>query len=321
MSSQDWSAILARNYAEATGAKRNVRLPSDRHIRVEGDVEGVTLSLSLTAVTANMQSDSAAFEAWALALKAWCGVRTIAVDWQAPPPADTPSWRHYQRFLYRAQRFATLFPDWFRIIPQEQLAVSRILRCDSLVLNVAGKTADLGSPAPNSEAALERHLLGSEVFRAAFGLTRLDRQFPVGLFDGTVVRGNEVFSGGKSAIDLIGLDGQRRLWLFELKAGRNEGLGIVSELLFYALVMQDAVRRRFAFAQPEAGNRAAIGPQDVLACERIEACFLAPNFHPLLAQDRITGLLSGAMAGGDIPVHFRMVRLADIGIIPVEPVS
>src|ERR1035441_776360 len=46
------------------------------------------------------------------------------------------------------------------------------------------------------------------------------RQWPVGLFDGKVAEGHEIFTRGKSAIDLIGIRNDT-LILFELKKARN----------------------------------------------------------------------------------------------------
>ena len=52
--------------------------------------------------------------------------------------------------------------------------------------------------------------------------------------------GKQIFTGGKSAIDLIGIRDDT-LVLFELKKSGNRKVGAVSELLFYASVMRDAI--------------------------------------------------------------------------------
>lgn len=52
------------------------------------------LLLTKDAVTANMQTDKAAFEGWALVLKAWLGnevAETIELEWTAPEPAELGS--------------------------------------------------------------------------------------------------------------------------------------------------------------------------------------------------------------------------------------
>jgi hypothetical protein len=61
-------------------------------------------------------------------------------------------------------------------------------------------------------------LLSSEPFRAHFGLKDglVDRQFPTGLFAGEVRQRNRIFTGGKSAIDLVGVGHDDRFFVFEL---------------------------------------------------------------------------------------------------------
>ncbi len=98
MEHAEFDALLRQRHNERVSPPRNVRLPSQAGIRVGGDLDRVTLFLSEKAVCANMQTDAAAFEAWAAVLMAWCTVRRIAVDWHEP--AD-PRDGHYQRFLYR----------------------------------------------------------------------------------------------------------------------------------------------------------------------------------------------------------------------------
>ena len=63
------------------------------------------------------------------------------------------------------------------------------------------------------------------------------RQLPVGLFQGTVARGNGIFSGGGSAIDLWTID-HDTLCVFELKA-KNEMVGTITEAFFYSNLAYD----------------------------------------------------------------------------------
>ena len=58
----------------------------------------------------NMQTDAAAFEAWALALF-HCGAQAIQIGLDADANAKG---QHYQRFLYRLERFSELFPGRVR---------------------------------------------------------------------------------------------------------------------------------------------------------------------------------------------------------------
>ena len=63
---------------------------------------------------------------------------------------------------------------------------------------------------------------------------------PVGVFEGHPSRAGAIFTGGKSAIDLIGLGRAGAIWLLELKTSRNIKVGALSELFFYSMVLHDA---------------------------------------------------------------------------------
>lgn len=102
MTHSEFSTLLRHAFRDHTGTRRNIRLPSEAGIRVSGNTAAAVLRLSATAVQANMQDDAAAFEAWALVLMVWCGVRRITLDWDAPEQTGND---HYQRFLYRVRHF------------------------------------------------------------------------------------------------------------------------------------------------------------------------------------------------------------------------
>ena len=81
----------------------------------------------------------------------------------------------------------------------------------------------------DKESDLERALEVSESLKKTFSRANheaicVTRQWPVGLFHDSVADGNYVFTGGKSAIDLIAVDGDTLL-LFELKNGKNAKAG------------------------------------------------------------------------------------------------
>src|SRR6202043_1460597 len=86
------------------------------------------------------------------------------------------------------------------------------------------------------------------------------------------------------------------LWLFELKAGKNIPAGILSELLFYASVMCDAVgsNARFRFEQGPKSRGTTIWPEDIQRCNRIEAVLLGEKFHPLIGHRRMIECLNDA---------------------------
>jgi hypothetical protein len=102
--------------------------------------------------------------------------------------------------------------------------------------------------------------------------------------------------------------------LFELKKPGNRKVGAVSELLFYASVMRDAIGPSaiFKFKSESASKNCAIGPEDILRCSRIRAVLLAPDFHPLILEPRMFEELNAAMKRlySDRPIHFETTMIS-----------
>jgi hypothetical protein len=298
------------------------QFPASSEIEIGGTCEHATITMKEKALNENMQSDPAAFEAWALALLIHCGVKSvqISVDPGAVTVGDASP--HYERFLYRLMRFSELFPG--QVVAKLPTSPSRALNpLIKRFFNQSGprkkspeadsrermKAASLPTP---SESSLELALEISGAFRSRFQLEKVMRQWPVGLFDGEVAKGHEIFTRGKSAIDLIGIRGDT-LVLFELKKAGNRKVGAVSELLFYASVMRDAIGASaiFEFKSKTASKNCAIAPEDILRCSRICAVSLAPDFHPLILEPRMFAELNAAMKRlySDRPISFETVTI------------
>jgi hypothetical protein len=247
------------------------------------------------SVKANMQSDAAAVESWALVLRLWLGgkrVPHIVVDWNVP--SDGPD-GHYERFLYRMHQFSKLFPGWFEVADPQKLEKCRALCGTPLFLNVASRRESPSPPKTTSpEYLVEAELVKSPQFREHFGLKQVDRQFPVGLFAGKVAADTRIFTGGKSAIDIVGVGKDDRFWIFELKAGNNFKVGILSELLLYTSLIRVAAQTppRIHFATPK--HVAAVGPEHVRNCTGINAVMLVENLHPLLEHPELLNTLNQA---------------------------
>jgi hypothetical protein len=272
----------------------------------------MTLFLSATAVQMNMQNDAAAFDAWAIVLMDWCGAERVVIDWEEPTNTTNG---HYQRFLYRIGRFEELFgPDIVSVARRDRLAESRIGDGRVATLNIAGRSNTAGDRSlPGSEADIEKRLAGAnpterERFMKAHCLVKLDRQMPVGVFDGPPTRAGAIFTGGKSAIDLLGLGRDGALWLLELKTAHNIKVGALSELFFYSMVLRDVRLGRLRFHDGRAGPRSTVTADHVKTAPRIHACLLTDAYHPLLSEalfDRITK----AAAGRDWAVDYRLLDL------------
>jgi hypothetical protein len=304
-------------------ADRNIKLPST--LGIEREENGLLLRLKAKSVTTNMQTDAAAFEAWALVLRVWLGekeVPHIVLDWEAPPNDHNG---HYERFLYRVVQFRSLFPEWFRVAEPHKPEICRASTESLPLLNVAAGKASESLPKTTSrEYKLELELIGSESFRRHFGLKLVDRQFPVGLFAGKVSGKTRIFTGGKSAIDIVGIDGDNSFYIFELKASDNISAGTISELLLYTALIREAAKTspRISFDDVKPGTRACVHPDHVRQCTGIHAVMLVENMHPLLDRPELLNTLNNAAEAhwnseaGAKPVCFSNARIGDFEKAP-----
>jgi hypothetical protein len=326
LNSAAWSSTLQKAYNDKTEKRRGVRLPSANYIQFDGE-DHVTVTMKERAVLANMQTDEAAFEGWSLALRFWCKAKSIELNWELPSAScKETQLPHYQRFLYRAERFMKLFPEWFSLSRPIGPTEAEALGDGPFFLNIPGDRSQLdGSEAPieaiqERESDVEKRLNQSDGFKTYFGLKKVDRQLPVGLFRESVAKKNRIFTGGKSAIDLVGV-GKETFHLFELKVGKNAPVGILSELLFYTSVIREVIPTpaRFQFDPSWKSRGTHMSPGDVLSCTRIEAVLLAEELHPLLENSNIIELLNQAAdehwnkESGHVPIHFRAVILKGSG--------
>lgn len=305
------------------GATKNKYCQLPSALTFAGGERELVIELSEKAAVANMQQDGAAFEAWALAFLAHDEADTVRII--PPSLSDQPdpkTARHLQRLRYRLETFASLYPDRVSVDwpPGSGGAFSF---AEPLLLNQptdprpelrphVERMAWLASLPRHRESDLEFALETSPALRHHFRLDKVMRQWPVGLFRKRVAGDSHVFTGGKSAVDLIGLRGST-LMLFELKKEGNAKAGILSELLFYTSVLRDALgaapRWTFESRRPAAGCAITVG--DILACDRLEAVLLAPQHHPVVTG-RVVDTLNAATAlrWVDRPARFSKATFA-----------
>ena len=279
-------------------------LPKDILFDREGSVH--TMHLSSAAVISNMQKDPAAFEGWALAIKVLLGenaCQSIQLSWDAP---DDLTDKNYQRFLYRLIRFRQQV-DWLVVVSacKSQLLASRVLKPDgSLVPDSvffvngptssremgAGGGADTGSTQEEQYLELLFSEPPSELLRALAWKGPMQRQLPVALFEGTVSKSTQVFTGGKSAIDLWASDPDKGVALFELKAPDNSKIGAISELFFYTTLVRDLIDGVFQF---KGDGKTEKSIRDV---KQVSGFLVSGRLHPLLDNEKVFELLNGAFA-------------------------
>jgi hypothetical protein len=243
----DMRGIISEKLEKVLG---RAKLPSN--ITFKGQYEKVEIILTLKAAGVgkdphNMQTDEAAFEAWALFIHVHCGYG-IQLS-LAEITKDTYGSGHYHRFLYRALKFSEQYKKWFEL--SDDLA-KRVEEFKEELFGV-GKTfynnlpkneATTGNSLENiMESLFAKEYCGllQEIVYSGTGLSiskdKIFRQLPVGLFKDSVEEKNRVFTGGKSAIDLWTTAGDS-IVIFELKS-KNKMAGIITELIFYANYMND----------------------------------------------------------------------------------
>ena len=323
MDHADFAGALREAFIGKTGQYRGVNLPASKGLTVSGNNAHATITVRKGAVGANMQSAASAIEGWALALIAWSGVERVTLDWEQPEGSGVND-PHFQRFLYRVTRFAELLgPEVVQVAQPDRIAALRITHLGVRpTINVAqgGDTANTLSPT-KSEAELEKTFVRADSparhrLMSHLKLSKLDRQFPVGVFDGEPKAGSEIFTARKSAVDLIGLDAHHALYLFELKADGNNSVGAVSELFFYAMVMYDFMAGRIAFPRKKPSVRLSLTVEEVRNSRSIHALLFARDFHPLISAPMLEPLNAGARRLG-WPIDFSTLRLGPF-LIPED---
>lgn len=313
VSHAEWENILKANFKAQSLENRAVRFPSQSSLRLGGNAQRATMHLASDAVIANMQDDKAAFEAWALVLLRWCCAEQVVMSWDMP--AEGRGDRHHQRFLYRAKRFCELMCGRFALATPERLEALRITDATQPYINQPDPRRIPEAVAhPRTENEIEIYLSrpGSgfgKHLHEAHGIRILDRQFPVGVFAGTPASGAEIFTGRKSAIDLIGKDGDGGIWIFELKKPGEIPIGALSELLLYAHICRDVAVGAIRFVDRCLPNGCLLSPADILGARRIQARLTATDIHPLI-DEKLLMLLNHGSNGTAVPIDYGLLDLS-----------
>lgn len=261
-------------------------------IEFEYDKSNKTVHMALkTGISSNMQENVAAFEGWAIAIKANLEdlVKKVILSWKEenePDNKNTAAWRHFNRFIYRVDTFQNQYSDWFIVENKNSRWEDRIIKqgWENLVLNEMGERNPVDSAHQyefKNEHGLETYFAnsGQENLRAVvkkqfnIELGDIKNQYPVGVFSNEVSKQSAVFTGGKSAIDLYSTSKDNSFNIFELKIENNVEIGIISELFFYSSLIRDAVAGNF---KSKGGEFADIN--------HINAFFLVQRLHPLITE-------------------------------------
>jgi len=277
-------------------------LPRDIDFIIKNGV----LKVHINTLLQNMQVNSAAFEGWIIALKVWLSeqIKYVVLDFEVPDHLTGKYGNsevcHYNRFLYRLNNMRRLFPNWF-FLPQSKMVIvhgfMHWIMTSKCLLNHSLRERKSVIETDKMERQIESWFAfheGKELLcrRWKIDKNKLYNQLPLGVFCEEIASKNAIFTRGASAIDLwgIGTDGQT-LHIIELKCGRNMGLGVISEILFYAAVIYDtciADERLFSFGK----YRKASDTTDMDALKNngdkfshLFAHILAEQYHPLFSTE------------------------------------
>lgn len=287
-----------RKYSKVSRAS----LPRDIDLSIKNGV----LKVFIKNTVQNMQVDSAALEGWILVLKTWLSgeIKYVELDFEAPKDLfgqyGYPEACHYNRFLYRLNNMLRLFPGWFFLHKSKVNIVSdfmRWIKSSNCLLNHSLRERESVIKTKNMERQIESWFAFEEGKEPLCKLWEIDKdklfnQLPVGVFYEKIASKNAIFTRGTSAIDLwgIGNDGQT-LHLIELKCGNNKGIGVISEILFYAAVIYDfciSEEPLFSFGKygksPDTTDMIAI-KNSGNKFDRLFAHILAEKYHPLFSTE------------------------------------
>ena len=267
----------------------------------------------LNATCNNMQSDNAAFEGWAICLKAWLPERIekVSLKWDSPNSKlmTTNNKQHYNRFLYRALRFSQQY-SWFSIDINNKWEVDDFKEeLYDLQNNFYSKEPELkGNIEKLSETSVEYLLANrlSDQMKVYFDLDIIDRQFPVGVKR----RGKQFFTGGMSAIDLWGMK-DNVLSIIELKYNggktKNKKVGIISELFMYSNIMRDIISG--IIVRPKWTSK--LNEESFYLRRQsfhlLKAFMLSDEYHPLVDNERVIDILNNYSHSNGVRIAFAKV--------------
>lgn len=260
---------------------KGIDVPQSIEFKEENEI--LKLTLNSSCINANMQENRAAFEAWALLGKAK-GYKKVILDLNIDKNIESNG--HYNRFLYRAYCFNEIF-DWFdmskELSKKVQEFYNKYFKNNTLEYNIPANNEELEPKHP--EAKLEIYLAkhpDKTNEKLDLNTNGFYHQLPVGTFYGKKSRDTRLFTGGKSAIDLWGIE-ENTLNIIELKVKNNKSLGVLSELFFYVCLMRDFHIKKIAQPSPHEGtDLRGFNILKNAKISRINGIILTEQVHPQL---------------------------------------
>ena len=244
-------------------------------------------STTINATCCNMQTDNAAFEGWAVCLKAWFPYRIHEVILRWDKPSEEMKNPHYRRFLFRAWRFEQLY-DWFTIDEYNRREIIEFAKnYNNLRINSSNSDPEQKGNLENRTEYFfvkETHL--ARQFKDYYKTDNFDHQLHVG-----IKRGKEqFFTGGQSAIDLWGRK-ESTLTVVELKCD-NIMVGIISELFLYICIAISLAKGEISTPNTCVLEHESTLFANIRKVNTFHAEMLADEFHPLLDNEAVLSILN-----------------------------
>lgn len=288
---------------------KNLRLPSGMEFSIEDKV--LTIKMKENGMNANMQTDASAFEGWAICLKAWLPELINNINIERGKPIDS-SGQHYQRLLYRLDKFTTIY-SWAHTRSFKEEIDNFKKKNRNVFINVP--KSKVSNSAAHCEAQLERNFCQENKDKYDV----IDQQLPVRLFNDEIKEDNAITP--KSYLDIWSIKDDTLLRIFELKLPTNTEIGIISELMFYVNVMTDVINGKFKipFSSKDKSYRSfkqLFEFQKNKKCKKIEGVFLADNLHSGIKNklEEVLHIINGGNFGFNIEYLYEKPRFVDVTI-------
>ena len=308
---------------------KEIEVPSAIGFSLDIPNSKLILDLSLKSLVSNMQEDSAAVEAWVLVIvsllkESNVDIKNIEICTNVRIDEindyvhniDDNGRLHLNRLFYRLTKFYEQYNKIFDInIRNLPVGMFAYYETDGRLRYKDMSEFNLCVNAPNSKSTARiKHANFDEMsetevelsfvkspkilfskMKSVFGKTYdvIDRQLPVGLFDGVKSAETYITTGKKSAIDLWVLsDTKDQMVICELKkkgkGSYNQKVGIISELYFYVNVMQDVfINKTIAQTENYKNIRNYSELLNNKAISEIDGVFLVDKLHPLITNEVI----------------------------------
>ena len=287
---------------------KNLQLPSGMGFSIEDKT--LTIAMKEKGMIANMQTDASAFEGWAICLKAWLPELIDDVNIEREKPIDSSD-QHYQRLLYRLDKFTTIY-SWAHTTSFKEEIDNFRKKNGNVFINVPKSKAS--KSAAHCEAQLERTFCQEN--KDKFDV--IDHQLPVRLFNDEIKEDNAITP--KSYLDIWSIK-DTLLRIFELKLPTNTEIGIISELMFYVNVMTVVINGKITIPLSSEDKsyrsfKQLFDFQKNKKCKKIEGVFLADNLHSGIKNklEEVLHIINGGNFGFNIEYLYEKPRLVDVTI-------